>query len=155
MDREKYVDESWKESVEVEKQTFSSKGQEPHSSLEKPTPESKQPPMPEPEQDHSEEIPAAHEVQPDPNDPGAIQFLNYITSLGFQAMIFLGEIPHPMTNEVEKNLEQAKFIIDTLAMLREKTQNNLSKQESDVLNSSIYELQLKFVEVSEKDKAGA
>jgi len=43
-----------------------------------------------------------------------LDFFNYIASLGFQTMIFLGEMPNPMTNQVEKNLKQAKFLIDTL-----------------------------------------
>lgn len=80
-----------------------------------------------------------------------LNFLNYITSLGFQAMIFLGEIPHPATNEMETNLEQAKLLIDTLVMLRDKTKGNLSQQEENMLNASIYELQMKFVETAGKD----
>ena len=43
-----------------------------------------------------------------------LDFFNYIASLGFQTMIFLGEMPNPITNKVEKNLKQAKFLIDTL-----------------------------------------
>ena len=40
------------------------------------------------------------------NDPLPEQFLNYVTSLGFQAMIFMGEIPNPVTNQIEKNLSR-------------------------------------------------
>ena len=43
-----------------------------------------------------------------------LDFFNYIASLGFQTMIFLGEMPNPITNKTEKNLKQAKFLIDTL-----------------------------------------
>ena len=46
-------------------------------------------------------------------------------------MIFLGEMPNPITNQVEKNLKQAKFLIDTLVILRDKTKGNLSKEEDD------------------------
>ncbi len=77
-----------------------------------------------------------------------LDFFNYIASLGFQTMIFLGEMPNPMTNQVEKNLKQAKFLIDTLVILRDKTKGNLSKEEDDLLNGSIYELQLRFVDLS-------
>ena len=70
-----------------------------------------------------------------------LDFFNYIASLGFQTMIFLGEMPNPITNQVEKNLKQAKFLIDTLVILRDKTKGNLSKEEDDLLNGSIYELQ--------------
>ena len=77
-----------------------------------------------------------------------LDFFNYIASLGFQTMIFLGEMPNPVTNKAEKNLKQAKFLIDTLIILRDKTKGNLSKEEDDLLNGSIYELQLRYVELS-------
>ncbi|MCX5681717.1 MAG: DUF1844 domain-containing protein [Candidatus Omnitrophica bacterium] len=73
-------------------------------------------------------------------------FLGYITSLAFQAMVFLGEIQNPLNGKVEKNIPHAKLIIDTLILLREKTKGNLSDQESHLLEASIYELQLKYVE---------
>ena len=63
-------------------------------------------------------------------------------------MIFLGEMPNPITNKIEKNLKQAKFLIDTLVILRDKTKGNLSKEEDDLLNGSIYELQLRYVDLS-------
>ena len=50
-----------------------------------------------------------------------LDFISYITSLGYQALIFLGEAPNPMTNETEKNLKQAKFLLDTLIIIQEKT----------------------------------
>ena len=68
-------------------------------------------------------------------------------------MIFLGEVPHPATQQTEKNLDQAKFLIDTLVMLKEKTKGNLNKQEENLLNASVYELQMKFVEINQKDQA--
>ncbi|MBI4309071.1 MAG: DUF1844 domain-containing protein [Candidatus Omnitrophica bacterium] len=71
-----------------------------------------------------------------------LDFFNYISSLAFQAMIFLGE---------EKNLKQAKFLIDTLALIREKTIGNLTKEEGELLNGSIYELQCRFVEMAQKE----
>jgi hypothetical protein len=77
-----------------------------------------------------------------------LDFFNYIASLGFQTMIFLGEMPNPITNKAEKNLKQAKFLIDTLVILRDKTKGNLSKEEDDLLNGSIYELQLRYVDLS-------
>ena len=87
----------------------------------------------------------------DPKDAAEepnLDFFNYIASLGFQTMIFLGEMPNPITNQVEKNLKQAKFLIDTLVILRDKTKGNLTKEEDDLLNGSIYELQLRYVDLS-------
>ena len=81
-----------------------------------------------------------------------LDFFNYVASLGFQAMIFLGEMPNPITNQPEKNLKQAKFLIDTLALIREKTVGNLTKEEGELLNGSIFELQRRFVELAQKEQ---
>ncbi|MBF0521545.1 MAG: DUF1844 domain-containing protein [Candidatus Omnitrophica bacterium] len=81
-----------------------------------------------------------------------LSFLNYIASLAFQAMIFLGEVPSPITNQVEKNVVQAKLLIDTLSMLKEKTAGNLTDEEDNLLNGVLYELHLKYVDVSQKEQ---
>ena len=97
----------------------------------------------------SKDAPAqANEDAAKTDEEPPLNFFNYIASLGFQTMIFLGEMPNPITNQVEKNLKQAKFLIDTLIILRDKTKGNLSKEEDDLLNGSIYELQLRYVELS-------
>ena len=88
----------------------------------------------------------------EPNEEPQLDFFNYVASLGFQAMIFLGEVPNPMTNTTEKNIKQAKFLIDTLVLLRDKTTGNLSKEEAELLNGSIYELQLRYVDVAKKEQ---
>jgi hypothetical protein len=93
-----------------------------------------------PEKPKEDAAPSAAEPQ--------LDFFNYIASLGFQTMIFLGEMPNPVTNQTEKNLKQAKFLIDTLIILRDKTKGNLSKEEDDLLNGSSYELQLRYVDLS-------
>ena len=49
---------------------------------------------------------------------------NYIISLGYQAMVFMGEVENPASKLIEKNLPQAKFIIDILVMLREKIERH-------------------------------
>lgn len=152
MDKEKSVDESWKESAAQEKENLANlnTGSDEQSQIHV------NEPIKEPEEEVSTE--ASHTEAETATDAGSdetqtpeINFLSYISSLGFQAMIFLGEIPNPVTNETERNLQQAKFIIDTLGLLREKTKGNLNKQEEDLLNGSVYELQVKFVEISQKE----
>ena len=121
MPDDKYVDESWKDAVADEKE----KKSEPTIGAETAAPT----------QDESEA------------EYGELNFLKYLSSLVFQTMIFLGDMPNPITNQPEKNLRQAKFLIDTLALLREKTKGNLNKQEEDLLNGSLYELQMRYVDV--------
>ncbi len=156
MNREKYVDESWKESAEAEKIKLkdnapsASRPSAPRQEEQQPQPQRDVTPEPEPEEatPHAQE---EHNTEEQGDQADSLNFLNYISSLAYQAMIFLGEIPNPNTNLVTKNLEQAKFIIDTLAILRSKTKGNLNKQESDFLNGSLYELQMKFIEIYQKE----
>ena len=140
MEEEKYVDESWKEAVENEKKVEGSVEGSMETVAES-SPKDTTHPQPESKGTNGA----------DSFDASSINFLNYITSLAFQVMIFLGEIPNPLNDQVEKNLNQARLLIDTLAMLREKTAGNLTKQESDMLNASLYELQMRYVEMTAKD----
>lgn len=69
----------------------------------------------------------------------------FITTLALQAAICLGQIENPATNKKEENLPQAKFIIDTIDMLKQKTANNLTKEEGEMLENIIYELKMQYV----------
>lgn len=72
--------------------------------------------------------------------PPVPDFKFFITTLSLQATIFLGQIPNPATQKTEEDLPQAKFIIDTLGMLQEKTKGNLDKEEAELLENLLYEL---------------
>ena len=82
--------------------------------------------------------------------PPVPDFKFFISTLSLQASIFLGQIPNPASQKTELDLTQAKFIIDTLGMLQEKTKNNLSDEESDLLENFLYELRTVYLS---KDKS--
>lgn len=73
-------------------------------------------------------------------------FSTLILSLASSAVMALGLEKNPHSNKVEKDLEVARFNIDMLKLLQDKTKNNLSKEEEQFLNSVVSDLQLKFVE---------
>ncbi len=77
-------------------------------------------------------------------------FSLFVSSLMMQAMSALGEIENPITKKKEYNQSHAKFIIDTLTMLQEKTKNNLTKVEAEMLEGILYELRLRFVSKTQK-----
>jgi hypothetical protein len=60
-------------------------------------------------------------------------------------MMALGEVPHPATGIVQEELEQAKYLIDVLGVLQEKTQGNLNPEETALLDGLLYELRMKYV----------
>jgi len=76
-----------------------------------------------------------------------VDFSNFVLSLAATAMVQLGMVPDPETGEAaEPNLPIVKHTIETLAMLREKTQNNLDEDEEKLIDSMLYELRMRFVE---------
>jgi ABC-type uncharacterized transport system involved in gliding motility auxiliary subunit len=77
-----------------------------------------------------------------------LRFLDVVALFGQQAMISLGKLVNPMTHKAEKNLPAARLFIDTLEMLERKTQGNLNADESKVLQATLTDLRLMFVEES-------
>jgi hypothetical protein len=55
-------------------------------------------------------------------------------------MVHLGLVANPATGAIEKNLEQARWAIDLLHVLEEKTRGALSTEESGKLNQMISQL---------------
>lgn len=69
----------------------------------------------------------------------------FITTLSLQASIALGQVPNPVSKKTEEDLTQAKFLIDTLGMLQEKTKGNLTKEEMELLENLLYELRMVYL----------
>jgi len=68
------------------------------------------------------------------------------------AMMNLGEIPDPVSGETKEKPEQAKEIIDIIAMLEEKTEGNLSEQESITLSEILYQARMMYLTKTKKVK---
>ena len=69
----------------------------------------------------------------------------FITTLSLQASIALGQVPNPVSKKTEEDKAQAKFLIDTLGMLQEKTRGNLTKEETELLENLLYELRTVYL----------
>ncbi len=66
-------------------------------------------------------------------------------SLASSAAMALGLAPDPQSGEVHKDKDMAKFNIDLLVVLKEKTKGNLTSDEQRFLESVVSDLQVKFV----------
>ncbi len=77
-----------------------------------------------------------------------IDFTNFILSLSTSALIQLGEIADPFSQETNKNLQLAKQTIDIIGMLKEKTKGNLSSEEGKVIEYVLYDLRMKYVKAT-------
>jgi hypothetical protein len=119
--------------------------------------EPKEPPAPPPPPEApSESGPPAPEAERLAAAPGeaaeAVNFSTFVLGLSTQALLHLGEIPNPATRALETDLDAARQVIDILGMLADKTRNNLEPGEQSLLESALYDLRMRYVELR---RAGA
>ncbi len=96
------------------------------------------------EESKSEEAAAPEEDRTDYQLP-KINFATFIFSLNSSVLVQLGLIDDPATGKKTRNLPLAKQTIDILAMLEEKTQGNLTKDEETMLKNILYDLRMLYV----------
>ena len=65
-------------------------------------------------------------------------------------LIGLGAAPDPMTGQPRLDLEQAQEAIETLLLLRTKTEGNRTEEESRLLEDILYDLQMRFVQAKRR-----
>ena len=86
------------------------------------------------------------------HDHNSHLFVMLIFNFAQLAMVNLGKIANPETKETKVDLNGARYFIDSLVMLREKSKGNLSKEESDLLDDQIAMLQMNYAETAEDAK---
>lgn len=112
------------------------------------------PEAPAPDQPLDVEPPHEHEHEDAGDAP--VTFSTFILGLSTQALFHLGEIADPTTGRAEQDLPSAKQVIDILGILSEKTRNNLQEAEQSLLDSMLYDLRMRYVElVRRASKEGA
>ena len=88
-----------------------------------------------------------HTESPEPQTaampPASFEML--VTMFASEAMMALGQLPNPATNELSVSLEHARYAIDMLQMLQEKTQGNLEPNEAQMLEDLLHQLRMLFV----------
>jgi hypothetical protein len=80
-----------------------------------------------------------------------VSFSDLVLMLATMAAVHFGEMGDPVTGETRKNMAAAGQMIDLLAILQQKTQNNLSPEESQLLETLLYELRLRFIDASKEE----
>lgn len=81
-----------------------------------------------------------------------VLFMQLIMQQQQWAMISMGKLKNPMSDKIERNLEMAKYAIDTLDMLATKTKGNLGEYEDKFVSEVLRELKLNYVDEVEKNK---
>lgn len=125
------VDDDWKSRVEAEKESLRGAGSQSPAGI--PPSQSATPA----EQDHVEdgEFPPA-------------TFESLVSMLVTNSLVALGQIPRGKDQKPVLMLDHAKFNIDLLDMLEQKTKGNLTPSEATLISKLLHELRMVFVAVS-------
>jgi hypothetical protein len=75
-----------------------------------------------------------------------ILFLQLVSMFQVAAMQQLGKIPNPLTNKIERDLEQAKMSVDMLGMIKERTKGNLTGREEEYLGKVLFESRMNYLD---------
>ena len=131
----------------IDRRQFTSEGKIRQESETEPEPDEAPPP-----QVQEEKPPQVQEEKPpetaEQDTQEGMNFSSFLLSLATTGMVHLGEIPEPTTGQKLENLEAASQMIDILGILKEKTEGNLLSEESQLLESLLYELRMKFLSKS-------
>jgi hypothetical protein len=77
-----------------------------------------------------------------------INFINFLFSISTSALIQLGEIEDPISQQTVKNLPLAKQTIDIIGMLKEKTKGNLTPDEAKLIENILFDLRMRYVKAT-------
>jgi hypothetical protein len=89
----------------------------------------------------------ASDLNDPPMPPASFELL--LTTLATEALVSLGQVPHPVTGKTQVQRNQAKFLIDTVDILRQKTAGNLTTSEQAVVDSLLHQMRLVFVQTAD------
>lgn len=92
----------------------------------------------------AEEVRAAEGPLPPPS------FAQFLAGLDMEARLCLGDMKHPVSGETKEDLIAAQYVIDTIALIQEKTKGNLETGEEILLQNLLTELRFRFVEAKKK-----
>ena len=108
------------------------------------------------EEKGGEEAPKEEEKQEKPEETETartplpeVNFNSLIFSLSSSALLNLGEIADPHSGAKRKDLDLAKHTIDTIAMLKERTQGNLDEEEAKFIENVLTDLRWRYVKAAE------
>ncbi len=100
------------------------------------------------EEEKAEEAKKTEEQQAKRPLPPA-DFTGLVSMLATQAFFAMGVLRAENDEEREPDLNAAKYNIDMLEIIQKKTENNLTEQESDLLQNTLHQVRMTFVKLSQ------
>lgn len=89
----------------------------------------------------------------DASEAGVLDLRAVLMMFASSALMGLGEAEDPVTGQRHVDLQQTQEAIDVLMLLREKTEGNRTEDESAFLDDVLYDLQVRFVRMTEGHQA--
>ena len=77
------------------------------------------------------------------------EFLPFVSGIAAQALMQLGAIAHPIYGKKVVDLDAARYSIDIIGVLEEKTKGNLTPEEAQYLNAALHDLRMRYVSVAQ------
>lgn len=77
----------------------------------------------------------------------SVDFYTLVSTFATQAMLALGVMQNPEDKDTNVNLDLARFNIDMLGLIEEKTRGNLTPEEKAFLEQTLYQLRMAFVKI--------
>lgn len=77
--------------------------------------------------------------------PPPADFLHFVSGIAAQVLMQLGEIENPIAGKKAVDLTAARYSIDILQMLQEKTKGNLTPEEGRYMKAALHDLRMRFV----------
>ena len=86
------------------------------------------------------------------NDKNALLLTQLVSMFHFAALQHMGKLKNPLTDKIERDLQQAQVSIDMLEMLHTKMKGNLSADEEKMFSTMLQELKLNYVDEAAKSQ---
>jgi len=86
----------------------------------------------------------------DTHDRDSLLLLQLVALFQSTALQQMGKLKNPVTDTIERNLDQARISIDMIEMLKTKMKGNLSPDEDRTISAVLRDLRLNFVDESGK-----
>ena len=77
-------------------------------------------------------------------------FIHLVNTFVQSAWISLGKVKNPVSEKIERNIDQATYYIDLLDMLQNKMKGNLTEWEEQYIIHSLSELKLNYIDEKKK-----
>ena len=130
------IDEDWKSQVQAEREQAA-----------------RQPAQSEPAAATRKPNASPEDLADVPMPPASLELL--ATTLATEALVALGQVPHPATGQSHFHPQQATYLIDTIDVLKQKTKGNLTPDEEKMLDGLLHQLRMVFIETGGASQHGA